>query len=151
MNKKQLKEIASMNDTQLYRLLCGKMIGHGCSREVYECKIDSNYVVKRQYVNPPSENIIEFEIWESYKYAGWHSQWLAECLFISKTGRILIQQKVEFKPKKKDYPKQVPYFFTDLTIYNFGFVNGQLKCCDYAASLSRMTGIMTHEMRIARW
>jgi hypothetical protein len=139
-----------LNDSTIIEKLRGQYKGHGSARSVYQCKMHPGFVVKYQH-NGRFDNVIENEIWESLCMADWWSKWLAECVFISKTGKILVQEKVLLKESKKDYPKKIPTFFTDIKIENYGFVGDQLKCCDYAYVLQRLTGCMNKKMRRAAW
>lgn len=128
---------------------CGKLIGKGVSRNVYECKLNPDWVVKIQISNDFC-NIVEWKIWEDLCMAPWYAKWFAECLTITESGMVLIQRKVLF-PDKKTYPKKLPVFFTDLKYDNYGFIDGQLKACDYSNVLAMMTGLMGRKMRNAKW
>jgi hypothetical protein len=143
-------DFGRINDSTLMKALCGQYKDHGSSRDVYQCKMHHDFVVKVQY-NGKFDNVLEHEIWGAIQYADWWAEWFAECVFISKTGKILIQQKIILKPSKKDYPKKIPRFFTDIKIDNYGFVGDQLKCCDYAHVLGMLTGCMDKKMRRATW
>lgn len=37
--------------------------------------------------------------------------------------------------RKKDYPEDVPHFFTDRKYNNYGFIKDQLVCIDYANTI----------------
>lgn len=148
--KKLKKEANWISDTAIKRMLCGKSIGGGSSREVFECKLHPDFVVKVQY-NGGFDNAIEYEIWSAICEADWWAKWFAESVYISRTGKILIQQKIDFKESKKEYPKKIPRFFTDIKVTNYGFVGNQLKCCDYSGVLGRLTGFMDKKMRVAKW
>lgn len=150
IGKKKLEELFRMNDTQLRRALCGKVIGNGHSRQVYECKLGPQYVVKWEF-SGNWDNVAEHLIWDYYKYAPWYRKWFAECFFISKSGRFVIMEKIELKNSKKEYPRSVPIFFTDISIQNFGYVGNQLKCCDYPSVIGRLTGLVGKKMRRANW
>jgi len=139
-----------LSDSYLKRLLCGQLKGHGASRDVYQCKIHPGFVVKVQY-NGKFDNVIESEIWDAIKYADWWAKWFAECVFISKTGKILVQEKIILSEFKSDYPKKIPKFFTDIKIDNYGWVGDQFKCCDYSFVLGMLTGCMDKKMRRAIW
>ena len=148
--KKLNKECLNHNDTTLKRMLCGQYKAHGSSRSVYQCKVHPEFVVKIQH-DGRFDNVIENEIWGAVRLADWWAKWFAECVFISKSGKILVQQKIKFKSSKREYPKKIPRFFTDIRIENYGFLGDQLKCCDYSYVLYRLTGFMDKKMRRALW
>lgn len=114
-------------------ILIGKKIGSGCYRDVYLCRLDTSLVVKIEKENREFHNIKEWNIWEEIKYSKL-KKWFAPCIDISEDGKVLIQQKIEFG-RKKDYPKKVPSFFTDVQPKNFGFIGKQLTCCDYGSTI----------------
>jgi hypothetical protein len=143
-------DFGRINDSTLKRILCGQYKAHGSSRSVYQCKMHPGFVVKIQH-NGCFENVIELAIWDSICMADWLAKWFAASVFVSKTGKILVQEKIILKPSKKDYPKKIPRFFSDIKIDNYGYVNDQLKCCDYASVLPRLTGFMDQKMRRATW
>jgi len=128
---------------------CGKKIASGANRDVYECLLNPNWVVKIQISNN-FDNLIEWKIWDAVYRAEWWAKWFAACLTITESGMILIQQKVDF-PLTKVYPKRVPRFFTDLKYKNYGFIDGQLKCVDYSNVLCMLVGLMDKRMRNAKW
>lgn len=148
--KKLNLEYSHLSHSQMKKSLCGTMIGCGVSRTVFQCKIHPSFVVKAQY-NEGFDNVIEKAIWESICKAQWWSKWFAECIFISRDGKILIQRKVSFDILNNTYPKKIPRFFTDIKMENYGFLNGQLKCVDYANVLCMLTGFMDKKMRTAKW
>lgn len=150
ISRKLKEELSRMNPTQLRRALCGKIISNGHSRQVHECKLNKKLVVKWEF-SGNWDNVAEHLVWGYYKFAPWYRKWLAQVFFISKCGRFIIMEKIELKKTKKDYPGKVPIFFTDITIYNFGFVGKQLKCCDYAAVIGRLSGFAKQKMRRANW
>lgn len=137
-------------DSQLKQSLCGKHISTGCTRDVYECKLNPNFVIKIQYCYG-FHNAIEFEVWEAIQFADWWAKWFAASIFISKTGRVMVQERVEFNRPAKEYPKRIPRFFTDIKLNNYGFIEDQLKCVDYGNVLSMLTGFMDKKMRRAKW
>lgn len=149
LKKKTLSLLEDMNDSELKKALLGKSIGIGSSRCVHDCKLSTSHVVKFEYKTFRFDNVAEWLVWDYFRYAEWYKKWLAEVVFISKSGRILIQEKIEFPDIK--YPALVPNFFTDIRKSNFGFVGDQLKACDYAASIGRMTGLINQKMRKAKW
>lgn len=139
MSKKQMKELEGIftkrrNEESLLKEICGKLIGSGVYRDVYELKQDPNFVVKvERDMEGTFANVTE---WRNYiNSAGWNliEKWLAPCEMINGNGSIMIQQRVTTEGKRrKDYPKYVPKIFTDLKLSNFGWIGDQFVCCDYA-------------------
>lgn len=119
-------------EEELKDVLIGTKLGWGIHRDVYKCKIDDSFVVKVEREDHNFANIIEWKIWEEVQYAENLARWFAPCERISTNGKILIQKKVEMG-RKKDYPRQIPAFFTDVKMENFGFIGNQLVCFDYAS------------------
>ena len=115
-------------------ILLGAKIGSGCYRDVYNCRLRDDLVVKIEREDKEFHNIKEWTIWSELEYADEYNKWLAPCLEISKNGKILIQKKVEFG-RQKEYPKEIPSFFTDVKPDNFGFIGNQLVCCDYGSTI----------------
>lgn len=109
---------------------CGKELGSGVTRRVFEFKPDSRYVVKIQYRDSALHNCAEFHIWNENWYAPLQNM-LAPCLWISNSGRILIQRRVSFRSQNR-YPDRLPVCFTDLKVTNYGWIGKRFVCCDYA-------------------
>ena len=119
----------------LIDLLLGEKIGQGCHRIVYEHETNKDWVVKIQNSQEWS-NIVEYEIWKTIMWTK-YKKWFAECFYISRNGKAMIQQKVEPITKYNEHliPDKIPYFFTDVKASNFGFIGEQLVCHDYDYSL----------------
>lgn len=130
------------------KFFCGKQIGYGVYRHVYELKQDPNYVVKLQTAEG-FDNLKEWIIWNELSYAEDLKKWFAPCIGINLTGTVLFQKRVEFR-EKKQYPKVLPSFFTDLKIENYGFIKNQLVCCDYGGVLL-CSSLNAKNTRRARW
>lgn len=129
-------------------ILIGKKIGSGCYRDVYHCKLDYSLVVKIEKEEGEFHNIKEWNIWKELEYSPL-KKWLAPCISISNDGKILIQKKIEFG-RKKEYPKKVPAWFTDVQPKNFGFIGKQLVCCDYGSTIVTRK-FDDKKMKIADW
>lgn len=116
---------------EAFRLLCGRKIGSGVYRTVYECSIDPTLVVKVEDRQAGSfANVAEYEFWNRNE-GGPAGVWLAPCVDLSPNGVILLQKRVE-PLRKADLPKKIPTFLTDTHIGNFGMFEGRIVCCDYA-------------------
>ena len=114
-----------------FDLLCGRKLGSGVYRDVFECAIDDKYVVK---VEPAGRmkgiNILEWHNWETNRYAEAFSKWLAPCKLISPNGRVLIMRKTE-PLRVADLPTLLPEFLMDIKPENAGMLEGRLVFHDY--------------------
>lgn len=133
----------------LWSLVFGKKIGSGMSRVVYEYLPDPSYVIKEEKYVGHFQNVIEWEIWENVQYIPHIAKWFAPCLKISPNGMYLIQKKVTPAEANK-YPKEIPYFFKDLKMDNYGLLNGKIVCCDYGTFL-REDHFDTKRMKKVKW
>jgi hypothetical protein len=113
-------------------LFIGKKIGHGISREVYECRLDKTLVVKIEIASHSFKNVREWEIWDEIKDTN-AATYFAPCVAISPCGTILLQKRANAVPKHK-YPKKVPYFWGDMKYANYGEYKGKFVCIDYAGT-----------------
>lgn len=127
------------------RLFCGELIGEGSSRQVYELEIDPTKVVKVETGAQSFQNIIEWETWNEVRHTKW-SGWFAPCLWISPCGIAMIQARTT--PIKKA-PKEIPNFFTDLKLSNFGRLKGRFSCHDYGLNLLASNGLARARMKKA--
>lgn len=138
------------NPNTIANRICGELIGKGLYRDVYVFKQNPDYVVKieRDMAIGNFANATEWRNYINNKEWKWLEQWLAPCELINLTGQILIQQRVEHRPRKF-YPTHVPACFTDLKLANFGFIGDRFVCCDY----SFLTFVMksSKAMRYAKW
>ena len=130
-----------------FNLFCGRLIGEGIHRKVYECRIDPTLVVK---VEQPEHwtsfaNMCEMKFWGFHADYKPVADWLAPCHYLSPNGQVLLQQKCD--PWTGPLPEKVPSFLTDLKRENFGNLDGRLVCVDYSST------IMNPSMRLknAEW
>lgn len=132
-----------------FNMLCGKLLGEGIHRQVYECKLRPDLVVKVEYQTDYREfaNIREQRFWDDNQHAKAISQWLAPCEYLSPDGRILLQKRVRpIDPvvlKNDLLPKLLPAFLTDRKIQNFGWIESRIVCCDYATTIENPSLRMT--------
>ena len=130
------------------KMFCGKLIGSGIHRQVYEHKYDDTLVIKIEYADTKVfANIREWTTWCEVQYDTNIGKYFAPCFDISENGLVLLQKKTT--PMKK-YPKEIPVFFTDTKVQNYGMYNGQFVCHDYAGNLSLQKG-STKRMTKAEW
>lgn len=115
-----------------FNMLAGKKIGGGIHRDVFDCKIRPDLVVKVEYETDYREfiNVREMNFWCKYQDNKAIAQWLAPCEFMSPDGRILLQKRVEPVPRHM-LPEKLPHFLSDIKQDNFGLIDGRLVCVDY--------------------
>lgn len=147
---------------ELFRMLCGRVLGQGAARTVYEHAFDPTVVIKFEHTAGNFQNIMEWEAWQRIKHTDL-SQWFAPCLAISPNGCVLAQRRTR---RPTNYPDKVPAFFTDLKLDNFGILphgncftdevlvdrnpKGTFVCHDYGLTLLFEKG-MTKRMVKADW
>lgn len=121
-------------------MLLGPFLGEGLSREVYECRTNPSWVVKvaKEDSGPypsPTQNCIEYEVWESYENDKVVSKYLAPCEMISNCGLVLVQDRTKTVSEKefKAFLKKnkIPAFLTDLKIENWGWLGDRIVAHDY--------------------
>lgn len=123
-----------MTATDALDLMCGKLIGEGIHRKVFECRIRDDLVVKVETDDDWRyfSNVHEMKFWSDHRFAPNVAQWLAPCEFMSPNGRILLQQRVQPIRDTDVLPLKLPAFLTDIKRENFGWLNGKFVCVDYA-------------------
>lgn len=146
---KKLQSVGSISRNQAIKMWCGELLAKGVNRNVYELKFNRNWVVKIQISNN-FDNVLEWEIYKAVQYCDSQEKWFAESLCITESGMVLVQRRATF-PAKKEYPKLIPKFFTDMKYQNYGFINGQFVCVDYSNVLSMLFGLAPNGMRRAKW
>jgi len=119
-----------------FNLACGKEIGYGHSRKVFDCNLNPDWVVKVEIeeFHRSFGNVIECSYWDNNKYSDKIAKWLAPCHFLSPDGKILIQSKTQ-PVRDCELPEKLPSFLTDIKKSNFGLLNGNLVCHDYAITI----------------
>lgn len=133
----------------LKELLFGAALGIGIHRKVGVFRPDPSLVIKCA-IECPNINVLEEEIWQMVKETN-IAKWFAPCVEISPCGIFLLQKRVEMRPKG-EYPKLIPSFFGDTKYTNYGWLNGQFVCCDYAGFISTsMTHKWNGKMKKADW
>lgn len=119
-----------------FNMLAGRLIGEGCYRKVFECKLRPELVVKVE--EEPEDgyrefhNVAEAKFWKYNEQHTAVSKWLAPIIYSSPDGFILLQKKVRMAHDTDELPRQLPAFLTDLKVGNFGWLGNQLVCIDYA-------------------
>lgn len=129
---------------------CGELLSRGLNRDVYVCKHDPKWVIKIQKTTN-FDNTMEWKIWLSlYRSSSEYKKWFPDCLTITESGLVLVQQRI-FHGDIKDYPKKIPYFFTDLKIQNYGWIGGRFVCCDYANVMDNIIRSTSNKLKTAKW
>ena len=131
-----------------FNMLCGKSVGRGIHRKVFECKLRPDLVVKVESSDYRYfANVMEMNFWNEHQYYKNIAQWLAPCEYLSPDGRILLQRKAAPIIDESQLPKNLPSFLTDLKMDNFGILDDRVVCVDYAL---HMTTASTRMIK-ARW
>jgi len=117
-----------------FNMLCGRKIGEGIHRTVYECKIRPDLVVKVENQEMRYfANVMEDKFWADHQYYEKVAKWLCPIEFLSPDGRLLLMRRAE--QGNITFPDQLPSFLTDLKPENFGMLEGRLVCIDYALTV----------------
>lgn len=116
-----------------FNMLCGRLIGEGIHRTVYECKIRPDLVVKveNQHMREFS-NVLEDKFWSDQQHYKKVADWLCPIEFLSPDGRLLLMRKARILHPKDKLPDKLPAFLTDVKLCNFGWLDGRVVCVDYA-------------------
>jgi hypothetical protein len=142
---------------EAFSMLCGDLIGEGCSRKVYACALLPDCVVKVEETVGSFENVIEWSIW--HQVVGTPaSRWFAACRFISESGSILVMERT-LPARMSDLPPRVPIWVSDMKRTNWGVAkdsDGGMKwavCHDYGSLSSNVLkfGSTGGRMRKAQW
>lgn len=126
----------------------GKYLGKGAGREVYQCNINPDIVVKIETTSGSFQNILEWETWDACKETKF-KKWFAPCYSISPCGTVLIQ-KYARDIEDSECPEQVPAFFSDIKKENWGIYNNLPVCRDYGRTLLVDKGL-SNKLRKAEW
>lgn len=119
-----------------FNLLCGKLLGEGIHRKVFECRLLPRMVVKVEYCTDWRyfSNVHEMKFWNDASPAV--AAWLAPCQYLSPDGRILIQRRADPIPQGYELPLLIPSFLSDIKRENFGLVGDRLVCLDYPMTIT---------------
>ncbi len=115
-------------------IICGKHIGGGTFRDVFEYNTHNSHVIK---LEPGSTdcNLVEWMIWKEVKGLtgdmAWVKDWFAPVEWISPNGRILVMKKTKPHHKKLSPPNKIPAFLWDVKLDNFGWIGNKFVCHDY--------------------
>lgn len=133
---------------EAFNVLCGNLIGSGMSRQVFECKLIEDAVVKVES-RPWFQNIMENEVWYRIQDTKW-ARWFAPVRVLSPYGRLLVMDRT-MPVSTKELPARIPKFFTDTKRQNWGRLpNGRIVCHDYGSNLLMEEG-MSDMLKKAEW
>lgn len=113
---------------------CGKFVGSGSSRMVYEFTLNKTLVVKIDHTNGGFFNVAEWDTYHNIKNS--HpklAKYLAPCIQISNAGKVMLQQKTECI-RSSQLPKSIPFFLADTKLQNWGKLGNKVVCHDFANS-----------------
>jgi len=132
-----------------FSLLCGEKIGEGSSRMVFECRLRRDLVVKveKECNWRAFDNVKELTNWEDAKNRPALKKWLAPIEFASPDCRILLMHRAEPLPISYKLPDKMPAFLNDLKPENFGLIDGNLVCVDYAIIRLQLSA----RLRAVKW
>lgn len=131
---------------------CGDCLGKGSARNVYEFRLNPKLVIKID-TTKDFHNVAE---WDNYtNIVHFHpkmARWFAKPFNISSCGRVLLMERTELglKLDSKLLPKEIPAFFMDFKVENWGILNGKAVCHDYA-NLRMFKEINTTLMKPKWW
>lgn len=130
-----------------FNLLCGRKLGEGVHRQVFECRIRPDLVVKVEIEQHWRNfmNVFESLFWDDFGTVKGVGEWLAPVEYTSPDGRILLQRRAE--PLTGKLPEMMPAFLADTKRENFGMIDGRVVCVDYALHHVNASGRMVK----AKW
>ncbi len=108
----------------------GELVGEGAYRAVFEFALDPQFVVKIEFGDRSFCNVREWATWHDVKDQK-AAKWFAPCRWISPGGSALVQRRTTpLEPGNR--PRKIPYWMTDRKAENYGTIDGQFCCHDYA-------------------
>jgi len=119
-----------------FSLFCGRKLGSGTARVVYECAVRPDLVVKIETISQSFQNAMEWEFWSQWNHEKDVFKWLAPCVDISPCGAILLQKRTQPVPEGR-YPDKMPKFLTDMKRSNYGLIGRQIVCHDYGFTITQ--------------
>lgn len=133
-------------------LFAGEELGSGAYRTVYAMPRNRNEVLKVETRARSFQNVTEWTLWDRVKDSPYR-QWFCPCVAISHSGSILIQCRAVPFTSVEDpkLPKQIPAFFTDSKVENWGLYKGQPVCLDYGLTLITEVGLTKRTKKPEWW
>ncbi len=121
------------------RLMCGRFIGGGVGRGVYECAVNEDLVIKVETVSYSFQNVMEWQVWQEVKDNDTLSEFFAPCHSISPCGAILAMYRT-LRPDPQEWEDRMPAFLSDFKRDNFGMYEDRLVCHDYGINKMLISG-----------
>jgi hypothetical protein len=116
-----------------FHFICGDLIGKGRDRRVYSYRLDASLVVKIE-TGLCFANVEEWRVWNNLqKDRPDLAKFLAPCVHISDCGRVMLQRRTQ--PLTEDVELLIPDFMWDIKRENWGMINNELVCHDYANNI----------------
>lgn len=138
-----MNELSPQLLNNFFYFICGKQLGKGAFRTVFENTQNNKTVIKVENVAGSFQNVNEWEVWQRFKYTPSIAKWLAPCLDISDCGTFLIQERAyDLRPYEE--PKKLPLFLTDRKLDNFGRIGKRLVSRDYGYIRMTLDERLTH-------
>lgn len=132
----------------LFNMFCGKLLGEGSHRKVFECLVRPDLVVKVEHSDfRYFANVFEMQLWSENAENKDVSKWLAPVEFISPDGRILLQKRCDPLPINYKLPARMPEFLCDFKRSNYGIFEGRLVCVDYGITYFKAN----HKLIDTKW
>lgn len=128
--------LCKVTQADFVQLITGQCIGRGVARAVYECRLDPTLVIKIEDSPRFAHNVMEWQMWQTFKGRKSVAKWLAPCVSISAYGAVLIQKRT--KPLEGDWqmPARLPWWMPhDRGLANFGKLGRRTVCHDYGFML----------------
>lgn len=121
---------------EAFNVLAGEKLGEGIHRQVFECKLRPDLVVKVENDDwRYFANVLEMKFWNDHEHYEKVAKWLAPCEQLSPDGRVLLQKRADPLGQNDELPGELPAFLSDLKRENFGRIDGRLVCLDYAMTI----------------
>lgn len=146
-NTEQLNDLGERTHREVTNMMLGVQIGVGSARRVFINDLNPLQVVKIEH-GSGFQNVQEWLIWQEVRNKPDLAKWFAPCDFISPNGSVLVMRRTE-QPKIA-YPEQVPAFFTDLKLTNWGEFEDRLVCHDYGM-LARFYSLSKRQKKADWW
>lgn len=122
-------------------ILVGEKIGSGVFRDVYAVNGRPDVVLKLEERGGEFCNVMEWKLWTDAQGTP-AEKWLAPCLDLSGLGgKALTMRRAEPMTEAVWRDLRVPAFCGDLKIDNWGLIDGQPVCTDYAHSRVLIRGL----------
>ncbi len=134
----------------IWSLICGKKLGRGIGRKVYEYLPDPTLAIKIEDRAGSFQNVAELQIWQAVRGTEF-AKWFAPVEQISASGTALLMRRTE-PVRRADLPDRLPAFFTDLKQENFGMLDGRLVVHDYGSfPVVMLSKALTRRMARVDW